>query len=152
MPLISRNANWRLCIPVICSIAFISALQACSVITNVNSPTSDTVSESSPEHPQTAWVYKNAGIKQCHGGGTTLQEALDTFAQADIKALAYNCGNILNRQVISVCGGPTNDILLVLIEQQQVASAQEFGFQLVNDLPFRRNPCPKPKPNLSKQQ
>lgn len=98
---------------------------------------------------QSVQVYEDTGGRQCEGGGLTLAESQARLTNAGIKVQSSACATRTGMAVMAVCGGPTTNIHTHSISAQDLASAQELGFEVLDTLVseeqgigYELKPCP----------
>ena len=83
---------------------------------------------------KTALVYEPKGDRQCESGGLTAQQSAAKLANVGIDVLVSLCGNKTGISMMTMCGGPTSNILLHRIGAVYENDAKALGFESVNRL------------------
>ena len=81
-----------------------------------------------------AWVYINDGAVQCEFNGLNKTQTAQNLIDYNVEVIESNCGYISGIEVAAQCGLGDSNINLHLINEEQVADAQNIGYELVSTL------------------
>ena len=81
-----------------------------------------------------AWVYINDGAVQCEFDGLNKTQTAQNLIDYNVEVIESNCGYISGIEVAAQCGLGDSNINLHLINEEQVADAQNIGYELVSTL------------------
>lgn len=87
------------------------------------------------------WVLEGRGSKQCEGGGISLEESAAKLTDSGVEVQESRCGVRTDRMYPSVCGGPTGEILLHLVDQESLDAALELGFDPADRIEYQHKSC-----------
>ncbi|WP_143186872.1 hypothetical protein [Microbulbifer donghaiensis] len=107
-----------------------------------------TEEQAAPEEPavqaeELIWVFRASGSRQCEGGGMSPEESSGKLTSNGVIVQESSCGVRTDRMYAAVCGGPTGDILLHLIEKDALDAALELGFDPADQIQYEKGDCPK---------
>ncbi|SDZ88167.1 hypothetical protein [Microbulbifer marinus] len=134
------------------ALAAVTGLSACGERAEEKAPENETVTaaeeSAAPEEPavqpdELIWVFRARGSRQCEGGGMSLEESGANLTDNGVVVQESSCGSRTDRMYAAVCGGPTGDILLHLIEEGSLDAALELGFDPADQIKYEKGDCPK---------
>jgi hypothetical protein len=79
-------------------------------------------------------VYKNNGAIQCESEGLSELETAQQLIDNGIDVILSTCGILTGVSVLTVCGAENIYINLHVINTQNLADAEELGFESVSSL------------------
>ena len=121
------------------TLILISVLLGCNGNGNLRADQSISGGISSPElSVGEALVYIGNGAKQCENDGMSISESANLLINHGVDVISSHCGLIAGMAVLAVCGGPTLEINLHVINARKISDAQEEGFNLVSKLEEQR--------------
>jgi len=78
---------------------------------------------------KTKYVFESKGAIQCEYSGMAPEESAQTLIDADIDVISTFCSLDTRTDNMTVCGAGTSVIIVHEIDNDNVSTAEELGFQ-----------------------